>query len=426
MLEVMLALFASAFFSGMESAYLNCNRFRLELRQKQGQASALILGRFVRQSDEFLGTILIGNNLALVLYGMFLTPLLEPVLVAWLPMLAEMDLAMLGIQTLLSSVVVLLLGEYFPKTYFRAHADSLSLLLARPMLIVYYLLYPFVYLVSRSSRWFLDRWIGVTGNKVHRVFDKAELSHWINDQVDTREEAEEQEVDLEYFHKALYFSDVKVRACMIPRTELVGISVNSARGEVLEKFNESGLSKLLIYQDSMDHVTGYVHFHSVLALDENKAFKLQELQLPLAIVPESMSASRLLKQLTTGHRSMALVVDELGGTSGMVTVEDLLEEIFGEIQDEHDEPERTEQELAPGHYRFSGRLEVDYLNEQYGLGIPTGPYETLGGWVLECLGSLPEAGHVWTEGRWEVKAEAVSLTRIDLLSLRRLDEGSSD
>ncbi len=421
MLGVFLALMASAFFSGMESAYLNCNRFRLELRQKQGQASALILGRFVRQTDEFLGTILIGNNLALVLYGMFLTPLLEPALVDWFPMLAKMDLAMLGIQTLLSSVVVLLLGEYLPKTFFRAHADTLSLALARPMLIVYYLLYPFVYLVSRGSRWLVDRWSGVQGNKAQRVFDKAELSHWINDQVETREEDEEQEVDLGYFHKALYFSDVKVRACMIPRTELVGIEVNSAREEVLAVFNESGLSKLLIYQESMDHVIGYVHFHSVLALDENKAFNLRDLQLPLAIVPESMSASRLLKQLTTGRRSMALVVDELGGTSGMVTVEDLLEEIFGEIQDEHDESERTELELAPGHYRFSGRLEVDYLNEQYSLDIPIGPYETLGGWVMECLGSIPEAGHVWTEGPWEVKAEAVSLTRIDVLSLRRLD-----
>jgi CBS domain containing-hemolysin-like protein len=171
----------------------------------------------------------------------------------------------------------------------------------------------------------------------------------------------------------------------------------------------------------MDHVTGYVHFHSVLALDEKFDFNLRDLQLPLAIVPESMSASRLLRQLTTGRRSMALVVDELGGTSGMVTVEDLLEEIFGEIQDEHDEPEMTELELGPGHFRFSGRLEVDYLNDQYGLGLPTGPYETLGGWVMECLGSLPEAGHVWTEGPWEVKAEAVSLTRIELVSLRRLE-----
>jgi CBS domain containing-hemolysin-like protein len=421
MLGVLLALLASAFFSGMESAYLNCNRFRLELRQKQGQTSALILGRFVRQSDEFLGTILIGNNLALVVYGMFLTPILEPLLINLMPMLEGMNLAMLGVQTLVSSIVVLLLGEYFPKTFFRVHADALGLALAKPMLMVYYLLYPFVYVVTRASRWLLDRLSGLPGNKTQRVFDKAELSHWINDQVDTREEAEEQEVDLGYFHKALYFSDVKVRACMIPRTELVGIEIQSGQEEVLRAFNESGLSKLLIYQDSMDHVTGYVHFHSVLALDEKFDFNLRDLQLPLAIVPESMSASRLLRQLTTGRRSMALVVDELGGTSGMVTVEDLLEEIFGEIQDEHDEPEMTELELGPGHFRFSGRLEVDYLNDQYGLGLPTGPYETLGGWVMECLGSLPEAGHVWTEGPWEVKAEAVSLTRIELVSLRRLE-----
>jgi CBS domain containing-hemolysin-like protein len=425
MLGVLLALLASAFFSGMESAYLNCNRFRLELRQKQGQNSALILGRFVRQSEDFLGTILIGNNLALVLYGMFLTPILEPMLVGWMPELAQMDLAMLGIQTLLSSIVVLLLGEYFPKTFFRAHADALSLALARPMLLVYYLLYPFVYLVSRGSRWMLDRLSSDQGNKIHRVFDKAELSHWIHDQVDSREEDHEQEVDLGYFHKALYFSDIKVRACMIPRTELVGVELGSTREEVIQAFNESGLSKLLLYNGSMDHVTGYVHFHSVLALEPNKSFILRDLQLPLSIVPESMSASRLLKQLTTGRRSMALVVDELGGTSGMVTVEDLLEEVFGEIQDEHDEPEMTELELGPGHYRFSGRLEVDYLNERYDLGIPTGPYETLGGWVMDCLGSLPEEGHVWTEGVWEVKAEMVSITRIDMLSLRRLNSETS-
>jgi len=417
---------ASAFFSGMESAFLNANRFRLELRQKQAVPSALILGRFVRNSDEFLGTILIGNNLALVVYGMFLTPLIDPILLSWFPALAGLDLAMLGLQTLLSSVVVLLLGEYFPKTVFRANADALFMAFARPMQAVYYLLYPFVYVVSRASRW-LVRQVSSEGEAgPAKVFDKAELSHWLNEQVHSQDEATEQEVDLGYFHKALYFSDIKIRACMVPRTELVGLEVGSNRDQVLKAFNESGLSKLLLFRGDMDHVVGYVHFHSVLALDPSLPFRLQDLQLPLAIVPESMSASRLLKQLTAGRRSMALVVDELGGTAGMVTVEDLLEEIFGEIQDEHDEPERVEKELEAGKFLFSGRLEVDYINDHYSMGIPVGPYETLGGWVMESRGDLPEAGSTWVEEGLEVRVEAVSTTRIDLVSLRRLGKDAEE
>ncbi|MFZ9680683.1 MAG: hemolysin family protein [Bacteroidia bacterium] len=359
MIGIVLALLASAFFSGMESAFLNANRFRLELRQKQGHPSALILGRFVKNSDEFLGTILIGNNLALVIYGMFLTPLMEPLLLRFFPVLAELDVALLGLQTLLSTVVVLLLGEYFPKTIFRANADALFMAFARPMQAFYYLLYPFVYLVSGVSRWLVLKISDEGEDRTAKVYDKAELSHWLNEQVGSQEEASEQEVDLGYFHKALYFSDIKVRACMVPRTELVGIDLESSRAQVLEAFNESGLSKLLLYNGDMDHVVGYVHFHSVLALDSSLPFRLKDLQLPLAIVPESMSASRLLKQLTAGRRSMALVVDELGGTAGMVTVEDLLEEIFGETQDEHDEPERVEKVLESGKFLFSGRLEVD-------------------------------------------------------------------
>jgi len=423
---VFLALLASAFFSGMESAFLNANRFRLELRQKQGHPSALILGRFVKNTDEFLGTILIGNNLALVVYGMFLTPLIEPFLLSLFPILAELDVAMLGLQTLLSSVVVLLLGEYFPKTVFRANADTLFMTFARPMQAFYYLLYPFVYLVSGVSRWLVLKISNEGEARTAKVFDKAELSHWLNEQVSSQEEAAEQEVDLGYFHKALYFSDIKVRGCMVPRTELVGIDLDSSRAQVLEAFNESGLSKLLLYKGDMDHVVGYVHFHSVLALDSSLPFRLKDLQLPLAIVPESMSASRLLKQLTAGRRSMALVVDELGGTAGMVTVEDLLEEIFGEIQDEHDEPERVEKVLESGKFLFSGRLEVDYVNEQYGLAIPQGPYETLGGWVMESRGDLPEAGSTWVEEGLEVRVEAVSTTRIDLITLRRLGKDAEE
>jgi CBS domain containing-hemolysin-like protein len=423
---VILALLASAFFSGMESAYLNLNRFRLELKQKQGTVSALILGRFVRHSDEFLGTILIGNNLALVVYGMFMTPLLEPLLLGWIPALARLDLAMLGLQTLLSSVVVLLVGEYWPKTLFRARADAWAPALARPMLGVYYLLFPFVVTVSKVSRWFINSFSQDKGTGTERVFDKGELSHWLNEQADASEDPEEQEVDLGYFHKALYFSDVKVRACMVPRTELVGVDLDADRKTVLEVFDRSGLSKLLLYQGDMDQVTGYVHFHSVLAHNQQGPFNLRDVQIPLAIVPESMSASRLLKQLTTGRRSMALVVDDLGGTSGIVTVEDLLEEIFGEIQDEHDEPEQVEQVLPHGEFLLSGRLEVDYLNEQYGLGIPSGPYETLGGWVMEMLGEIPQAGTVWTEGPLEIRVEAVTLTRIDLVRIKRLAPVEAD
>lgn len=408
------SLIASAFFSGMEIAFFSANRFRIELKNKQGVLSARFLADFLKKPSDFIGTILVGNNIALVVYGSFMARLLEPWLGRQLPLVAENELLMLVLQTIISTAVVLLLGEFLPKSIFRLAADRVLYIFAWPMKLLYYLFSPIVWLIIWMAKGILQVFFGVKMEQNSPVFGKNDLDYLVQEN-QQEQDVNGQQVDLNYFQNALYFTEVKVRECMVHRTELVAI--DKAEGiEALRKlFGETEHSKVLVYEESIDNIVGYVHFQAMFG----KPADIGSVTMPIMIVPETMSAMQLLKQFNTDRKSIALVVDELGGTSGIVTVEDLIEEIFGEIEDEHDVDDLVEKQLGPNEFILSARHEIDYLNDTYKLDLPEGDYETLGGLIFEHHPSIPEINEQLELPGFTVLILSVSNTRIETVRLTK-------
>lgn len=406
------SLIASAFFSGMEIAFFSANRFRIELKNKQGVLSARFLAGFLKKPSDFIGTILVGNNIALVVYGSFMARLLEPWLGRQLPMAATNELLMLVLQTLLSTAVVLLFGEFLPKSVFRLAADRVLYVFAVPMQLLYFLFYPIVWLIIWMAKGILRMFFGVAMSENTPVFGKNDLDYLVQEN-QQEQDVNGQQVDLNYFQNALYFTEVKVRECMVHRTELVAIDIEETVEGLRQVFAESEHSKVLVYENSIDKIVGYVHFQAMFGQPAD----ITSVTMPIMIVPETMSAMQLLKQFNTDRKSIALVVDELGGTSGIVTVEDLIEEIFGEIEDEHDVDDLVEKELAPNTYLLSARHEIDYLNDAYKLGLPEGDYETLGGFIFEHYPSIPEIDETLDVQGFQITIVSVSNTRIETVKL---------
>lgn len=416
-LIIVLALAFSAFFSGMEIAYFTANRFRIELKSKQGQMGGRIMSAFVHRPAEFLGLILVGNNFALVVYGSVMSTLLQEPVRLWLgPSYATASLELLT-QSVLSTLVVLVLGEFLPKSLFTMAADRLLLSLAVPIQVCYYLFYPLVKGVVWISQTLLGLF-GLSKDDGRLIFGKQDLDYLLQDKSgDTEGAYWENPSELEYLQNALSFTEVKVRSCMVPRTELVAVAVTESPDRLRKLFAESEHSKILVYEGTIDHITGYIHFQSML----DAVPDIASVTLPIPIVPESKPAMELLRDFNIHRKSIALVVDEFGVTSGIVTVEDLIEEIFGEIEDEHDSEDLVEQVISDEEYMFSARLEVDYLNEQYGLNLPLGDYTTLGGLILERDPDIPEANKEIELPGYHCTVLKVNRTRIDLVRLRRVD-----
>lgn len=415
-LIILLSLVLSAFFSGMEIAFFSANKFRVELKSKQGILNARLIAGFLKKPSDFIGAILVGNNIALVIYGSMMAVLLEPVIFSWFGANFDNELVILAVQTLLSTVVVLLFGEFLPKSIFRLNSDRLLFLFAVPMQFFYILFYPLVWVVVRLANAILRLFFGLRLEENNPVFGKNDLDHLIQENNTPEQQQGNQDVDLNYFQNALYFTEVKVRECMVHRTEIVGISKTESIDKLVALFAESEHSKILVYEESIDNIIGYVHFQAVLSMPA----QIAEVTLPIMIVPESMSAMLLLKQFNTDRRSIALVVDEFGGTSGIVTVEDLIEEIFGEIEDEHDVDDLIEKQLSENEFIFSARHEVDYLNDAFKLGLPDGDYETLGGLIIEFHQSIPEANEMIEIPGFRILILTVGETRIETLRLIKL------
>jgi CBS domain containing-hemolysin-like protein len=415
-LIILLSLVLSAFFSGMEIAFFSANKFRVELKSKQGILNARLIAGFLKKPSDFIGAILVGNNIALVIYGSMMAVLLEPVIFSWFGANFDNELVILAVQTLLSTVVVLLFGEFLPKSIFRLNSDRLLFLFAVPMQFFYILFYPLVWVVVRLANAILRLFFGLRLEENNPVFGKNDLDHLIQENNTPEQQQGNQDVDLNYFQNALYFTEVKVRECMVHRTEIVGISKTESIDKLVALFAESEHSKILVYEESIDNIIGYVHFQAVLSMPA----QIAEVTLPIMIVPESMSAMLLLKQFNTDRRSIALVVDEFGGTSGIVTVEDLIEEIFGEIEDEHDVDDLIEKQLSENEFIFSARHEVDYLNDAFKLGLPDGDYETLGGLIIEFHQSIPEANEMIEIPGFRIFILTVGETRIETLRLIKL------
>ena len=412
-LLILFAIVFSAFFSGMEIAFVSSNKLRIELDRKQGVFGSGIIRFFTIHPGQYIATMLIGNNISLVIYGLIIARLLSPLIYP----LVGSDAFTLILQTIISTGIILLVAEFLPKTIFLLNPNFFLKSLSIPSLIFFLLFYPVSKTTLIISNFIIRVFFGIkTLDKRQEdvVFSKVDLDHFVNMNTQSTEEDEPERHNLKIFQNALDLSNVRIRECMIPRTEIEAIEINSSIDILREMFVETRLSRILVYQESIDHVTGYFELKDIFKNPPDIQSGIRK----LVIVPETMPASKLLKQFVDEKKNIAVVVDEFGGTSGMVTIEDILEEIVGDIEDEHDINEMVEKETGPGEFVFSGRLEIDYLNEKYQLNLPEkDDYETLAGMVLFFNGSIPKTNDIIRIGNKIIRVLRVTATRLDLLKI---------
>lgn len=414
-LVIILSLAFSAFFSGLEIAFVTANKLRIELKNKQGSLAARILSTYVKSPGKFISTILIGNNIALVLYGIYAGEILDSWFKNILPLEYQYPFFLLVLQTLFSTALVLVVAEFLPKVLFRINPDLILFKLVWVFQIFY-----FLFLVPVNFTTWLAKTILrlITRQKFQEdpiVFSKVDLDNYISESANLDLE-EDADVDTEMFKNALDFDKVKARDCMTPRTELVAVELKDSIENLYQKFIDTGLSKILVYNETIDNIIGYVH--------QKELFKdpksIKSVLIPIIIASEATPARELLKKFNIGRKSIAVVVDEFGGTAGIVTLEDILEEIFGEIDDEHDTEEFNEQKISDNEYVFSTRLEIDYLNETYELNIPEGEYNTLAGYILANHESIPSEGEIIEIPGFEISILKAGSARIDEVKLKKI------
>lgn len=417
---ILSALTFSAFFSGIEIAFISADKLQIEVQAKSGHFISKIISGFVHNPSRFLATTLIGNNIALVVYGIFMAKLLFPFLELWLPFFIDNQVMLMIVETFLSTIVVLVTAEFLPKSLFLLNPNWMLYLLAIPTKILYYILYlPTVFIAWLSKR-LIKHVLRLEYNDAKPVYGLIDLNNYIKNL--TRQEGPENpsgvpiaDVDKKIFSNALEFKTVKVRDCMIPRTEIEAVDIlEDSIAELKEAHIESGHSKIIVFKETIDNVIGFCH-----ALDLfKKPTTIEAIMNPILIVPETMSAKDLMVQFIEDGKSIAVVVDEYGGTSGLVSIEDIIEEIIGEIEDEHDSDELLEDQVNETTYHFSARQEIDYLNEKYNLNLPTGEYETLGGLILEIAEDIPHVNAVIYHPPFEYKILHMEDNRINSVEIK--------
>ena len=421
-LIIIASLILSAFFSGMEIAYVSSNKIHIEIEKKQNDLIAKVLTRLTEKPSKFIATMLVGNNLALVIYAYFMGALLQNWLegadfgYAWLTnFFIEFSLLT---QTLISTLVVLITAEFLPKVFFQIYANSLLKFFAVPAYL-FYVIFSFLssFIIWVSDK-LLKKFFKTEGDEVQLAFTKVELGNYINEQIESVETNEELDSEIQIFQNALEFSEVKSREVMIPRTEIVAVDKEDSLAALNGIFTETGLSKILVYQSSIDDIVGYVHSFELF----KKPKDMSEVLMPVIFVPETMLVKDVLSILIKKRKSIAVVIDEYGGTSGMMTVEDIVEELFGEIEDEHDSVILIEEELAEKVYKFSARLEVDYINETYKLELPEDEnYETLGGLIVNHTEGIPEENDVVDIDGYQFHILQTTNTKIELVQVKVID-----
>jgi CBS domain containing-hemolysin-like protein len=379
---IVTSLLCSAFFSGMEIAFVASNKLHLELMKKRGEFNARILSPFLESPSRFIATMLVGNNIALVVYGIEMAQILEPFIRNY----THSAVIVLCLQTIFSTAVVLVTAEFIPKVLFSINANRFIRLFALPAWACYYALYFVVSLVVGLSNLILKYVLRAPQMDEKPVFERVDLEEYLNEHRADPSEIDQQETEIQIFKNALDFSKVKARECMVPRNEIVAMELSEDIQVLRAKFVETGFSKILIYRENIDQIIGYTHSYELFKSPED----IKSILLPIAMLPETMAANDILNLFLKERKSIALVVDEFGGTSGLVTVEDIVEEIFGEIQDEHDSEALVERQVSPHEFVFSGRHEIDYLNEKYQLGLPASDdYETLSGLIVHYCEDIP-------------------------------------
>lgn len=411
---IVLSLIFSFFFSGIEIAYLSANKLQLELKGKQGSLSGRIFLKFIKKPSMFIGTTLVGNTVALVFYGIFMAQLLEPVLQAWLPEPVRNEAFVLVVQVILSTTLVLITAEFLPKSIFLSNPNFMLNALAVPFNLMYYALYPFVVVVVAFSRFVIIHVFRVEYSDERPVYGLTDLNNYLKSMMRVKHEDEDVTLDKKIFHNALEFKSVKVRDCMIPRTEIMAVDLQDGIENLTRAFVESGHSKILVYKDSIDEVIGYCHSSGLF----KKPSSIEEMLTPIITVSETTLANELMLQFINDRKSLAVVVDEFGGTSGIVSMEDVIEEIFGEIEDEHDLDDLVEQKLDEQTWLLSARLEIDYLNETYRWGLPLGEYETLGGLILAYAEDIPQAGETVHVPPFTFTIQSTLDNRIDTIKMK--------
>jgi putative hemolysin len=409
-LFLLLAMFASALFSGIEIAFVSANRLKIELDKNRGELTAKLLANFLRQPANFIGAMLLGNNIALVIYSMVMAKFLEPLIALHV---TDNEMIVLLIQTIISTMVVLFFAEFLPKNLFRINPNKVLSVAAIPLTIIYYILLPFTYFTVGISNLIL-RLFNVDTSESDLAFSKIDLEDFVANIQESQEEGEKVDSEIQIFKNALNFAGVKVRDCMIPRTEIVALEVGSSIEQLQVQFIGTGLSKILIYRETIDNIIGYTHSKELF----NQPASIKSILLPVSIVPEVMSANEVLKKLLKERRSVAVVVNEFGGTSGILTIEDIIEEIFGEIEDEHDKEELLERTLSENVFQFSARIEIDYLNDKYKLNLPESEeYETLGGLLISLHESIPDKGEIIVSETAVFTVNEVSDHKIEIVTL---------
>lgn len=403
---ILTTLVLSAFFSGFEIAYVSSNKVHLEILKKQEGVIANVLTKLTRKPSKLLATMLVGNNVALVVYGFEM----GKVMTALLPNFFQNVLW----HTIISTLIILITAEFMPKVFFQIYANQLLKLFAIPAYFFYLLFYPLSSLVMWISDFVLRVFFKTKGDYVPLSFTKVELVDYISEQLENVPKKEEMDSEVQMFQNALEFSGVKAREIMIPRTEIVAVELNESIENLIATFVSSGFSKILIYNENIDDILGYVHSFDMFKKPKN----IKEVLIPIVNIPETIQINEVLNILTRKRKSMAVVLDEYGGTSGIVTLEDIVEELFGEIEDEHDKDNFIEEQLSETEYLFSARLEVEYLNETYHLEIPESEeYETLGGFIVLHNEGIPTQGEFIQIPPFSFVIEACSQTKIETVRL---------
>lgn len=406
---ILLFLLLSALFSGTEIAFVSANKLRIELKKKKNASRGRILSEFYERPSAFLGTMLVGNNIVLVILTYLMTRALSP----YIEPLLQGDLWLLLVNTVLITIVVLIFGEFLPKTIFRLYADDILYFLAYPIKLFQLLLAAPAWVVTRLSEALLRLFVRTPIEASEQAFSRVDLEHFVNS---SPPDTQPGSFDRKLFGKALNLKDTRVRDCMIPRPEIESIDLNSPLSELEELFRQTKLSRIIVVEEEVDNVVGYVHHQQLLRQPKT----IKSILMEIRFVPEVMRITDLLNRFIQERVNIACVVDEFGGVAGLITMEDILEELFGEIEDEHDEEEYVETQISNDEYVFSGRLEIDYLNEKYpALHLPEGDYHTLSGYLVMTTETIPEAGAEIILGDYKFILEAVSETKIETVRVLR-------
>ena len=419
-LIIVLSLLFSAFFSGMEIAFVSSNKIHIEIEKKQSGFLSHLLKKITAKPSKFIATMLIGNNIALVVYGLYM----GDVLVDWFAQYLSTDSTLLHYlfselslltQTIISTLVILVTAEFLPKVFFQIYANSLLKLLALPAYVFYLLFSFFSSFVIWISDFVLKTFFKTKGDEVQLAFTKVELGNYISEQMESVEADDEVDSEIIIFQNALEFSEVKAREAMVPRTELTAIEIHDSIKNLSTLFTQTGHSKIVVFKNSIDDILGYVHAFDLFKNPKS----IKSMLMPVEFVPETMLAKDILNVLTKKRKSLAVVLDEYGGTSGILTVEDIVEELFGEIEDEHDSVALIEEQLGECSFLFSARLEVDYINETYKLQLPEHEnYETLGGLIVHFTQEIPEQNQQIKIENFQFAIQEVSNTKIELIALK--------